>query len=458
MGTSDSSCLRLFFQYSSDLCAHVNSTGTILDCNPAFLSAASLNADQAAGEGLGQLVTFVGGMPDIAAAAAVPTKLRGGFANDESGKTYSWRIVGSREDEFGVIGSDTTEFDRSMSNLASVEKHLAAVLETTVDGIITIDDNGLMVSANRAAEEIFGHRAKDMIGKNVSFLMPEPYRDEHDDYIDRYIATGERRIIGIGREVNGLRKDGTIFPMDLAVSEVKTTEGRFFTGVVRDITARREMEKEILRISEEERRRIGQDLHDELGQMLTGIGLLSLSLSKKLEEQEIPEAEQLREITKLIKEADQYARTLARGLVPVELQSNGLSAALERLTRDAETLFGVNCTFSERGSNMVRDLTKTVHIYRIAQEAISNASKHGHASRIRVDLIGTPEHLRLRIRDNGSGFATDWQRNAGMGVHIMHYRAKLVGGALDISNLPEGGTMVQCQVPVARGIASAQAS
>jgi len=99
---------------------------------------------------------------------------------------------------------------------------------------------------------------------------------------------------------------------------------------------------------------------------------------------------------------------------------------------------------------MVRDLTKTVHIYRIAQEAISNASKHGRASRIRVDLIGTPDHLRLRIRDNGSGFATDWQRGAGMGVHIMHYRAKLIGGSLDISNLPEGGTMVQCQVPFSR--------
>lgn len=120
---------------------------------------------------------------------------------------------------------------------------LKAILDDAVDAIITIDERGTVQSANRAAERIFGYRAADMLGNNVKMLMPEPYAAEHDAYIDHYLATGEKRIIGIGREVEGRRKSGEIFPMHLGVSEVIVGDTRVFTGIVQDISERRALQQ-----------------------------------------------------------------------------------------------------------------------------------------------------------------------------------------------------------------------
>ncbi len=449
---SSESCLRLFFDHASDACAHLTADGQVLDCNPAFVSASGLEHSSIVGQDYRALFAENEEVPSLDLPADLVKTFRAHIARSIGEPLlFEWRFIQAGNSDFGLFGQNVTEEEHAVSGRISAEKRLSAVLETTVDGVITIGNNGHILSANKAAVTIFQYSLDEMIGRNVSMLMPEPYRDEHDDYIDSYHRTGVKRIIGIGREVTGLRKDGSSFPMDLAVSEIRTADSVFYTGLVRDISQRRELEREILRISEEERRRIGQDLHDELGQMLTGTGLLAQSLTKKLENKGVEEAAGAAEITKLIKDADQYARTLARGLVPVELQARGLSSALLRLSLDATTLFGIDCAFVERGTASLKDLTKTVHIYRIAQEAVSNASKHGRASRVRIDMIGTPEQIRIRIRDNGSGFVDNWKEGAGMGVHIMHYRAKLIGGSLDITSLPEGGTQVQCQVPIRNG-------
>jgi PAS domain S-box-containing protein len=131
------------------------------------------------------------------------------------------------------------------SELAEAADRLAAVVDTIVDGIITIDERGLMESMNPAAERLFGYEAEEVMGRNVRTLMPEPYRNEHDGYISKYVHTGQARIIGIGREVTGLRKDGTTFPMELAVSEFRVGAKRYFTGIVRDITERKRAEKQV---------------------------------------------------------------------------------------------------------------------------------------------------------------------------------------------------------------------
>ena len=138
------------------------------------------------------------------------------------------------------------------------QREYAALFKTTVDGIIIIDSSGRIESFNSAASSIFGYASEEVIGKNVSMLMPSPHREQHDSYLSNYLTTGQAKIIGIGREVSGRRKDGSLFPMDLAVSEVRKHNDVFFTGVVRDITERRRLEHEVLRISEQERRRIGQ--------------------------------------------------------------------------------------------------------------------------------------------------------------------------------------------------------
>jgi len=336
---------------------------------------------------------------------------------------------------------------RTEEALRESEAKARAIVETTVDGVITIDERGHIESFNDAAEDIFGYAEDEVTGQNVKVLMPSPYHEEHDGYMRSYRETGRRKIIGIGREVTGKRKDGSTFPMDLAVSEVELGDRRLFTGIVRDITERRRLEKEILDVTEQERRRIGQDLHDGLGQMLTGIGLLSQNLARQLEQRELPEADDAVEITDLIREADQYARNLARGLTPVDLEASGLVAALERLVANAERLFDIECVFEEVGSALVHDGTTATHMYRIAQEAVSNAVRHGQAERIKISLAAGAEQTRLRIQDDGVGFPETTSDGPGMGVHIMEYRARIIGGTLDISSTTGEGTTVTCTLP-----------
>lgn len=342
---------------------------------------------------------------------------------------------------------------RTEEALQRSEARAQAVLETTVDAILTIDERGVVESYNAAAERIFLYEAHEVIGQKVNMLMPEPYRREHDSYMRAYLDTGEPHVIGIGREVIGQRKDGTTFTMDLAVSEVIVQGQRIFTGIIRDTTERIKLEKEILRISEAERRRIGQDLHDGLGQMLTGIGLISRNLAVQLRSENALGAREAQEITELIQQADQQARGLARGLVPVELESYGLVAALQRLVQNAKRLFGINCVFEQEGHPEIHDNIVATHLYSIAQESVSNAFKHGEANSVVIRLTSAADRIHLSIQDDGAGFPEKLPEDRGMGVRIMHYRARIIGALLEIQTPPEGGTLISCFLP--RAVADA---
>ena len=326
--------------------------------------------------------------------------------------------------------------------LRESEARVRAILSTTVDAIITIDERGLIRSFNQAAEKLFLFQASDVIGKNISMLMPQPYKREHDGYINNYHTTGERKIIGIGREVTGQRKDGSMFPMYLAVSEVNANDEKLFTGIVRDITEQRRLEQEVLRISEHERRRIGQDLHDGLGQMLTGITLINKSIASSLKEQNHHLASESEEITKLIREADEYARNLSRTLIPVELESNGLKAAILRMAENAEKLFNIKCTLVEFVDISFDDPTSLSHLYRIIQEATSNAVKHGNASNVMIRMTIDNDKMILSIEDDGTGFSPDWEKGKGLGVRIMQFRSNLIGANLRIQESELGGAAI----------------
>ena len=234
---------------------------------------------------------------------------------------------------------------RAASALRDSEERLRAILATAVEGIITIDERGTIESFNRAAEQIFGYKAREIIGKNVNVLMPSPHREQHDAYIGNYLRTGHANIIGIGRETVGRRKDGAIFPMDLSVSEVRLADRRIFTGFVRDITERKRLEREILEISDREQRRIGHDLHDGLCQHLAGIELMSQVLEQKLTPQSKDAAKRAGDIARNVREAIGQTRSLARGLSPVTLESEGLTSALHELAVNTEKLFNVKCRF-----------------------------------------------------------------------------------------------------------------
>lgn len=163
---------------------------------------------------------------------------------------YRWHLVRARpiankeqtSQWFGI----SCDIDEKYASEEMSEAQTRAIVETAVDGIITIDANGIVHSMNPAAETIFGYEAADVTGNNISMLMPEPFRSQHDQYVSNYLQTGVKKIIGSGREVVGLRKDGTEFPMDLAVSEIQLSDRHMFTGIVRDVTSRKQMECDLL--------------------------------------------------------------------------------------------------------------------------------------------------------------------------------------------------------------------
>lgn len=340
--------------------------------------------------------------------------------------------------------------------LKEVEKKLEenkaqaqAILETTVDGIITIDEFGKIMSFNQAASEIFGYTEEEIIGENINVLMPDPHQSKHDSYLKQYRDTGEKRIIGSRRELTGKKKDGSLFPMELSVSEVQWGGNRIFTGVVNDISERRRLEKEILRISEEERRRFGQDLHDGLGQLLTGIGLISQNLAHKLKSNGIVGADKVWEIYDLIKEADEYTRSLAHGLTHIDIEEEGLQTALKQLSNRAEKFFNVNCSLRWECDSQINDSMQTLNLYRIAQEAVSNAVKHGKAENIQISLITRNGSVRLTVEDDGIGLSKPSQKEKpkGMGIKIMKYRANIMSGSLEITETVDKKTNVTCSIP-----------
>lgn len=342
-----------------------------------------------------------------------------------------------------------------IQDLIEIEKELEeskaqaqTILETTVDGIITVDSDGLILSFNQSASRIFGYNEEEVLGKNIKILMPAPHHNQHDSFLERYKEASEGRVIGYRRELTGKRRDGSLFPMELSISEVQWNGKRIFTGVVNDISERRRLEKEILRISEEERRSLGQDLHDGLGQMLTGISLISQNLARKLKESGSPGADEVQEISDLIKEADEYAKALAHGLVHVDFEEEGLKAALCQLSSQAKKFFNVQCTFNYNCDFKIDDNIQAMHLYRITQESISNAVKHGKAENIEINLSNKDGRIILAITDDGIGFEKSRKNNRkkGMGIHIMKYRANILSGHLEIKEV-ENKTQIVCSIP-----------
>jgi PAS domain S-box-containing protein len=173
----------------------------------------------------------------------------------------------------------SAEQRRTQQLLAASEARMHALLEAAVDGIISIDARGLIQTINPAAERMFGYAEDEVIGQNVKLLMPSPYHEEHDGYLARYLATGEKKIIGIGREMVGRRKDGTTFPMDLSVAEARLGDERIFVGIIRDITERKRAE-EALHAKNEEIRAMTQQLWQAA--KLASVGELAASIAHEL--------------------------------------------------------------------------------------------------------------------------------------------------------------------------------
>jgi two-component system CheB/CheR fusion protein len=376
------------------------------------------------------------------------------FVRNEQRPDGAWcmAVAAPLRDEAGelrggvVVFRDVTQQKHTAQALREGEEQLRAILNTAVDAIITIDERGTIVEVNAAAEKNFGYTADELIGQNVNVLMPSPFREQHDDYIARYLETREAKIIGIGREVSAMRKDGSTFPADLAVSEVNHLG--LFTGVIRDITERKELQRDLLRIADDERRRIGDDLHDGAQQELTGLAMIAQDIAEALSEEASPHAERVGRLAERISDTLDGIRKVAHGLVPVEVDAHGLMAALERLSNLTNELGSVTCAFSCPASVEVHDSFVATHLYRIAQEAVTNALKHAQGDRIEIALSEANGLIKLYVADDGIGIKTERNEREGMGLRIISYRAGLIGASLHISSGEFGGTQMTCTAPV----------
>jgi signal transduction histidine kinase len=217
-------------------------------------------------------------------------------------------------------------------------------------------------------------------------------------------------------------------------------------GVARDITERKELEREVINAATNERRRIGYELHDGLGQYLSGVAFRAKALEEALVAEGGALASEASELAALVSNAILQTRSLARGLDPVEVETIGLVAALQNLVCETEKYFRVSCQVQFSGPDPKLEAEAGLTLYRLAQEAIHNALTHSSAERITVELQTGPEGLRLEIKDNGVGFDM-LARKPGMGLRVMGYRARSIGARFEIRTQPGRGTEVRCFVP-----------
>jgi signal transduction histidine kinase len=213
----------------------------------------------------------------------------------------------------------------------------------------------------------------------------------------------------------------------------------------------RRLENELLEIAENERRSIGFDLHDDLGQKLTGASLMIKGLEQKLSNQSHPACADARRIQELIENIIHHTHNLAHQFSSLDQQGDNLGSTLDGLAASVRKMFSIACNFHCEGTVPDLPANTLLQLYKIAQEAVSNAIKHGKASRVTISVACTEEHMSLAIRNDGKPFAIPAGAKNRMGLRIMKYRANTIGADLDIQGQPEGGTSVTCVLPIPGG-------
>jgi PAS domain S-box-containing protein len=340
---------------------------------------------------------------------------------------------------------DISKRKRAEAILRESERKLRLIAENTTDVIFAFDMDRRPLYANRAVEQVTGYTLAEIQQRGfINWIHPEDQRRMLQLWEDLYAGKGFSDV-----EFRMVTKSGQI-------KVCSSTWGPLFDesgcqigvqGREQDITERKLLQQEVLDTAANERRRIGHELHDGLGQFLAGISFRAKALENNLAAASIPQEADAAELARLISKAISQTRSLARGLDPQELELGGLPAALQSLSTETNAFFGVQC-FLRCTADLTLPAQSGLALYRIAQEAIHNAINHGDAHRIEIDLTRDESHLHLRIKDDGVGFDQERQSREGMGLRVMHYRARSIGGQLGVLSHPKQGTEISCLVPV----------
>ncbi len=376
---------------------------------------------------------------------------------------------------------------QSEQQFAREQAFRRTIEDSIPSGIAAAERNGRLTYVNPAFCQLVGWSERDLIGATPPYPFFPP---EHQESLMASLAPiAEGRVPAEGFELPFQHRSGRNFDVLLLSKPLLDNKGAVagWLASVTDITARKEaqdalrrahdeleqrvrertadlrtanasleaamherqrLEHELLEITEKERRRIGLDLHDDLGQKLTGLTLMVKGLEVNLRKKNLPETADAAKISALLHQAVVHAGGLARDLALGELQQDDLPAALRELAANAEHLFSIACCFKAEGKIPRLERSRLTQFYKITQEAVTNAIKHGKATQVTVSVVGEPDRLVLTIRNNGLPFPSMIDRNKGMGLRIMNYRANVIGASLDIKPGRPDGTQVICCLPL----------
>jgi len=316
---------------------------------------------------------------------------------------------------------------------------LATLLSLVPDLVLIVRRDGIIVDCHGPRTTQGKEATANLTGRNFREFVDPATSKQATYYLEKALRNGHTQKFTFTRESKGEFHEYHAHLARCASDQV--------LALVRDTTCEKLREKEIVEITSREQARIGQDLHDGLGQQLTGISFLSRALEQKLAGRSLPEAAEAAEICCLVRQTLSQTRNLARGLFPVELEGNGLVPALKQLGGEVEKLFGITCAVECHEGFLVEDCSTANHLFRLAQEAISNSVKHGKSKRVCVRLECLNGSAALSISDDGIGFRDNSAPGHGLGLRIMNYRAQKVGGTLDVRSSPSGGVHIRCTFP-----------
>lgn len=342
-----------------------------------------------------------------------------------------------------LLRRDLEERKRIESALHEKEHHLRLIAENTSDAIFAFDMDRRPSYVNSAVKLLTGYTVEEVLARGfISWVHPDDrqrmQRQWDNLFVGKSYTDAEFRLVTKTGEVRWCASSwGPIWD--------ETGRQIGVQGREQDITERRHLEHELLEISAKERRRLGHDLHDGLGQHLAGIALKTKVMEEMLAAANSPQSSAAREVVRLINNAIRQTRNLAKGLDPVHVEADGVVAALGTLSAQSQDLFRLDCIFTCSQQRLAINPEASLALYRIAQEAIHNAAVHGGASRVEMSLELSDTRLYLKIRDNGQGIPPG--PSSGMGLHIMRYRARSVGGILGVESTPGVGTTIFFSAP-----------
>ena len=310
--------------------------------------------------------------------------------------------------------------------IRAAEEMLRALFNATTETIMMVDPEGIIHAINDIGARRFNREAEDLIGTCVYDYIPGDVAQSRREKVEEVVRTGKP--VRFEDERRGHIYDLSMHP--IFSRDLKVVNVTFFA---RDISPLLKLQKEIISISDNERRMLGQDLHDDLGQYLTGISYMITVLEQEMEEKSSDEISQVQEISIHIKNAIERLRRLARGLSPVSIADNDFLMAVSEMCLEVERIFRISCRLETRGSVEIENNYTATHLFYIAQESINNALKHGKAQQIVVFIEGgaLPLHMRIEndinMRDRVPG-----KGSRGIGIDIMKYRANIIGAEIEI--------------------------